>query len=539
MTNARAGRLESAIPWTPPSASIRSLACWGAPAAPPRMAPVPCPPGWSPRDSDGGALRVEQISTPKGSRTPVSGLRTRRPRPLDDGGRCPVGQSSQQSRFHAGVARLAGPAAVAELVDAQASGACVLRDVEVRLLSAASGRRREARLLAERLQLDAPRALAEKPRSGHLFRHRRLFKRATHTRDGLDYSLDEIEHGLLRGNRRPPYGLRRLLRDGDPKLEAAPSRPDPRIHFALNCGARSCPPVRTYTAEGVDRELEAATLSYMEAESELDREAGVLTLPGVVKLYRSDFGPDARAGRACGARPGRLGCRVDRATRRRVSKHRLRRIRLAAGLGDWKAATVSANDRSLHPHRARRRHRPRRPPDLQPDGVEAERRRQQLGPDRGRAEAPARPDPEPGRGGQGLREAREGDLRERDQGAQRRRRREGSRPAGRRRGHPRGDARPPDGRRRGLPRAARDRELPAAPERALRDREPDPDHPPRLQRHGPDLQHLHPDLPPLGDRGRVRLRAARVLRRARPRPRRPRRSASTAGASPRPPPAEK
>src|SRR5689334_12270630 len=30
------------------------------------------------------------------------------------------------------------PAAVAELVDAQASGACVLRDVEVRVLSAAS-----------------------------------------------------------------------------------------------------------------------------------------------------------------------------------------------------------------------------------------------------------------------------------------------------------------------------------------------------------------------------------------------------------------
>ena len=32
------------------------------------------------------------------------------------------------------------PAAVAELADAQASGACVLRDVEVRLLSAAEPR---------------------------------------------------------------------------------------------------------------------------------------------------------------------------------------------------------------------------------------------------------------------------------------------------------------------------------------------------------------------------------------------------------------
>ncbi len=136
-------------------------------------------------------------------------------------------------------------------------------------------------------------ALAERPRSGHLFRHRGLFKRATHRRDGLEYSLDEIEHGLLRGNKRPPYGLRPLLREGDPKLEAAPGRVDPRVHFALNCGARSCPPVRTYTAERVGDELETATLSYMEAESSLDREAGVLTLPGVIKLYRSDFGPDS------------------------------------------------------------------------------------------------------------------------------------------------------------------------------------------------------------------------------------------------------
>ena len=39
------------------------------------------------------------------------------------------------------------------------------------------------------------------------------------------------------------------------------------------------------------------------------------------------------------------------------------------------------------------------------------------------------------------------------------------------------------------PRAARDRELPAAAGAAHRDRGPDPDHPPRLQRHGADLQH--------------------------------------------------
>ncbi|MDP9187831.1 MAG: DUF547 domain-containing protein, partial [Actinomycetota bacterium] len=119
------------------------------------------------------------------------------------------------------------------------------------------------------------------------------FTTATHRAGGHDYSLDVIEHGLLRGNKRPPYRPRPLLRDGDPRLDAAPSRPDPRVHFALNCGARSCPPVRTYTPAGIEDELEAAARSYVRAESRLDRDRRELELPGVIKLYRSDFGPDA------------------------------------------------------------------------------------------------------------------------------------------------------------------------------------------------------------------------------------------------------
>src|SRR5687767_3879535 len=94
--------------------------------------------------------------------------------------------------------------------------------------------------------------LADRPRSGHLFRHRSLFRRESFEIGELDYTLDAIEHGLLRGNARPPYSPRRLLRPGDPRLAAAPSKLDPRIHFALNCGARSCPPVRRYTDERLD-----------------------------------------------------------------------------------------------------------------------------------------------------------------------------------------------------------------------------------------------------------------------------------------------
>lgn len=136
--------------------------------------------------------------------------------------------------------------------------------------------------------------LAARPRTGHLFRHRRLFRTTGRDVDGLWLTPDVIEHGLLRGNRRPPYGLRPLLGRDDPRLALAPERPDPRIHFALNCGARSCPPVREYYGDRVDEQLEDATRAYLVAESVVDRARGEVRLPYLMRLYRADFA-DPRA----------------------------------------------------------------------------------------------------------------------------------------------------------------------------------------------------------------------------------------------------
>ena len=35
----------------------------------------------------------------------------------------------------------------------------------------------------------------------------------------------------------------------DPRLAIALETPEPLIHFALVCGAKSCPPIKTYSAE--------------------------------------------------------------------------------------------------------------------------------------------------------------------------------------------------------------------------------------------------------------------------------------------------
>ncbi|CAN5526746.1 hypothetical protein BH10ACT11_BH10ACT11_15040 [soil metagenome] len=133
--------------------------------------------------------------------------------------------------------------------------------------------------------------LAEHPVKGNLLLHPRIFSKARCEADGLSFTANQIEHGLLRGNRRPPVSLRPVFRKGDPRLELAPLTVDPRIHFALNCGARSCPPIREYPAEGLDAELDLATRSYMDQETRLDREARRIELPYLMRLYRGDFGP--------------------------------------------------------------------------------------------------------------------------------------------------------------------------------------------------------------------------------------------------------
>jgi hypothetical protein len=132
--------------------------------------------------------------------------------------------------------------------------------------------------------------LCLKPLRGNLLRHLRMFDRIAYRVGGHDYPLNLIEHGILRGNRRPPFRLRRPLSDHDPRLAAAVSKLDPRIHFALNCGARSCPPIRAYDPEALDRQLELATGAYLEMETAVDPESCRIKLPRLMRLYRADFG---------------------------------------------------------------------------------------------------------------------------------------------------------------------------------------------------------------------------------------------------------
>ena len=105
--------------------------------------------------------------------------------------------------------------------------------------------------------------------------------------------------GVLRGNARAPLHFAVPFRRGDARLAACllPPRKEPRVHFALNCGATSCPAVKTYTAEAVHDELRLAALGFLETADNcrVERAARTLWLSKIFSWYDRDFGESAAA----------------------------------------------------------------------------------------------------------------------------------------------------------------------------------------------------------------------------------------------------
>ena len=121
----------------------------------------------------------------------------------------------------------------------------------------------------------------------------RFFDRVTYEMGGSLFSLNDIEHGVLRGNRRHPYRFFRPFRGKDSRLKFSIIPPDPRIHFALVCGARSCPPIGFYEAEQIDFQLQLAAASFINSHQvEVLPEERTLLVSKIFKWYRSDFGGD-------------------------------------------------------------------------------------------------------------------------------------------------------------------------------------------------------------------------------------------------------
>lgn len=116
-----------------------------------------------------------------------------------------------------------------------------------------------------------------------------FFNRAAYCIGGTRFSLTEIEHGVVRGNRPPLPGLPPPFAPGDARLALVCRPPDPRIHFVLHCATRSCPLPRPYRAETLDNDLDVAVATFLLGGG-VELDGGNVRLSALFDLYRDDFG---------------------------------------------------------------------------------------------------------------------------------------------------------------------------------------------------------------------------------------------------------
>jgi hypothetical protein len=105
------------------------------------------------------------------------------------------------------------------------------------------------------------------------------------------FSPEDIEHGILRGNRRPPYTPFRQFGRHDPRLAYLVHPLEPRIHFTLVCGSSSCPFIDVYTPDKLEGELTIASETFVNSGGAiLDRTQHAISLSRIFKWYARDFG---------------------------------------------------------------------------------------------------------------------------------------------------------------------------------------------------------------------------------------------------------
>jgi hypothetical protein len=104
------------------------------------------------------------------------------------------------------------------------------------------------------------------------------------------FSLDEIEHGILR-RYRWKYSMGYMSSWFPPSIikELAVDAVDYRVHFALNCGAKSCPPILFYSPERFELQLNLAMKNFIKSETRIDTLNQIIYTSRIFSWFRGDF----------------------------------------------------------------------------------------------------------------------------------------------------------------------------------------------------------------------------------------------------------
>ncbi len=118
-----------------------------------------------------------------------------------------------------------------------------------------------------------------------------FFKKKQINIAGNILSFDDIENGMIRKSQFK-YGLGYVGKIFPLAFERhlRVKQRDFRIHFAINCGAKSCPPVRIYSAKSVNDQLQNAAEVYLKDHTKYSKENNTVETSTLMNWFRGDFG---------------------------------------------------------------------------------------------------------------------------------------------------------------------------------------------------------------------------------------------------------
>jgi len=104
-------------------------------------------------------------------------------------------------------------------------------------------------------------------------------------------SFAKIEHGIIRKSQWE-LGLGKIRKWFPNKFERKlrVDKRDYRIHFALNCGAKDCPPVAVYDSDRLEEQFNKGTEMYLKSTSEYVKEKNEVAVTSLFSWFRGDFG---------------------------------------------------------------------------------------------------------------------------------------------------------------------------------------------------------------------------------------------------------
>lgn len=108
---------------------------------------------------------------------------------------------------------------------------------------------------------------------------------------GETISLDKIEHGIIRRSQWK-YGLGEIRTLFPPEFEKKLRLQvrEPRVHFVLNCGAKSCPMTVILRPASLEDQLRTQTISFIKQTSVYKEEVNEVEITSLFSWFRGDFG---------------------------------------------------------------------------------------------------------------------------------------------------------------------------------------------------------------------------------------------------------